>query len=148
MPARPRVLATGGLLAEAALSLTLSRYRIAVCRGRDVLLPCPENVMPRRKSLLAQMYESRQKAKLQQKKLEEQAARAWAAEDRRIAAQAEKEAAQLRREEERAAQARLREEQQAERARQQAAAKAERLAAQQQREQESRSRLTRTPPIR
>src|SRR6266536_3329041 len=103
----------GGLLAEAALSLTLSRCRIAVCRGRDVLLPCPENVMPRRKSLLAQMYESRQKAKLQQRKLEEQAARAWAAEDRRIAAQAEKEAAQLRREEERAAQARLREEQQA-----------------------------------
>jgi len=90
LPARPRVLATGGLLAEAALSLTLSRYRIAVCRGRDVLLPCPENVMPRRKSLLAQMYESRQKAKLQQKKLEEQAARAWAAEDRRIAAQAER----------------------------------------------------------
>ena len=134
--AKPRVLVTGGLLAEAALSLTLSRYRIAVCRGRDVLLPCPENVMPRRKSLLAQMYESRQKAKLQQKKLEEQAARAWAAEDRRIAAQAEKEAAQLRREEERAAQARLRDEQQAERARQQAAAQAERLAAQQAREQE------------
>ena len=92
--------------------------------------------MPRRKSLLAQMYEARQKAKLQQKKLEEQAARAWAAEERRVAAQMEKEAAQLRREEERAAQARLREEQQAERARQQAAAKAERLAAQQQREQE------------
>ena len=92
--------------------------------------------MPRRKSLLAQLYESRQKAKLQQKKLEEQAARAWAAEERRIAAQAEKEAAQLRREEERVAQARLRDEQQAERARQQAAAKAERLAAQEQREQE------------
>ena len=95
-----------------------------------------ENVMPRRKSMLAQMYEARQKAKLQQKKLEEQAARAWAAEDRRVAAQAEKEAAQLRREEDRAAQAGLREEQQAERARQQAVVKAERLAAQQQREQE------------
>ncbi len=92
--------------------------------------------MPRRKSLLAQMYEARQKAKLQQKKLEEQAARAWAAEERRVAAQMEKEAAQLRREEERAAQARLREEHQAERARQQAAAKAERLCTQQAREQE------------
>jgi hypothetical protein len=43
--------------------------------------------MPRRKSLLAQMYEARQKAKLQQQKLEEQAARAWAAEERRVAAQ-------------------------------------------------------------
>jgi restriction system protein len=94
--------------------------------------------MPRRKSLLAQMYEARQKAKLQQKKLEEQAARAWAAEERRVAAQAEKEATQLRREEERAAQARLREEQQAERARQQAAAKAERQAAAQAREQQQR----------
>jgi restriction system protein len=94
--------------------------------------------MPRRKSLLAQMYEARQKAKLQQQKLEEQAARAWAAEERRVAAQAEKEAAQLRREEERTAQARLREEQQAERTRQQAAAKAERLAAQQAREQQQR----------
>ena len=92
--------------------------------------------MPRRKSLLAQMYESRQKAKLQQKKLEEQAARAWAAEERRIAAQMEKDAAQQRREAERAAQARLRQEQQAERARQQEAAKADRLAAQQQRERE------------
>ena len=76
--------------------------------------------MPRRKSLLAQMYEARQKAKLQQRKLEEQAARAWAAEERRVAAQMEKEAAEQRREAERAAQARLREEQQAERARQQA----------------------------
>lgn len=95
--------------------------------------------MPRRKSLLAQMYEARQKAKLQQQKLEEQAARAWAAEERRVAAQMEKEAAQLRREEERAAQARFREEQQAEHARQQAAAKAERLAAQQQREQGQRA---------
>jgi restriction system protein len=92
--------------------------------------------MPRRKSLLAQMYESRQKAKLQQQKMEEQTARAWAAEERRIAAQAEKEAAQQRREAERMAQARLREEQQAGRARQQEAAKAERLATQHQRERE------------
>jgi restriction system protein len=92
--------------------------------------------MPRRKSLLAQMYEARQKAKLQQQKLEEQASRAWAAEERRVAAQMEKEAAQLRREEERAAQTRLREEEQAGRARQQVAAKAERLAAQQERDRE------------
>ena len=92
--------------------------------------------MPRRKSLLAQMYESRQKAKLQQQKLEEQAARAWAAEERRVAAQLEKEAAQEQREADRAAQARLKEEQQAERTRQQETAKAERLAAQQQRERE------------
>jgi hypothetical protein len=92
--------------------------------------------MPRRKSLLAQMYEARQKAKLQQQKLEEQAARAWAAEERRVAAQLEKEAAQERREADRAAQARLKEEQQAERARQQGAAKEERLAAQQERERE------------
>jgi hypothetical protein len=34
--------------------------------------------MPRRKSLITQMYEARQKAKLQQQKLEEQANRAWA----------------------------------------------------------------------
>ena len=40
--------------------------------------------MPRRKSLLAQMYEARQKAKLQQKKLEDQASRAWAAEERKV----------------------------------------------------------------
>ena len=72
-----------------------------------------------------------EKERIEQLKLEEQAARAWATEERRVAAQAEKEAAQLRREEERAAQARLREEQQAERTRQQAAAKAEQLAAQQ-----------------
>lgn len=69
--------------------------------------------MPRRKSLLAQMYEARQKAKLQQRKLEEQASRARAAEERRVAAQMEKEAVQQRREAERTAQARAREEQQA-----------------------------------
>src|ERR1019366_1357007 len=77
--------------------------------------------MPRRKSLIAQMYEARQKAKLQQQKLEEQATRAWAAEERRVAAQLEKEAAQQRREAELAAQARLRQEQQGERNRQAAA---------------------------
>ena len=92
--------------------------------------------MPRRKSLLAQMYDARQKAKLQQQKEEERARREWAAERRKVAAQTEKEAAQQRREAERAAQAKLREEQQAERALQQEAAKAERLAAQQERERE------------
>jgi restriction system protein len=92
--------------------------------------------MPRRKSLLAQMYEARQKAKLQQRKLEEQASRAWAAEERKVAAQMEKEAAQQRREAERAGQARLREEQQAERARQQEAAQAERQAAAEARERQ------------
>ena len=63
--------------------------------------------MPRRKSLIAQMYEAHQKAKLQRQKLEDQASRAWAEEERKVAAQAAKEAAQQRREEERAAQARL-----------------------------------------
>jgi restriction system protein len=92
--------------------------------------------MPRRKSLLAQMYEARQKAKLQQRKLEEQASRAWAAEERKVAAQMEKEAAQQRREAERTAQARLREEQQAERARQQETAQAERQAAAEARERQ------------
>ncbi len=92
--------------------------------------------MPRRKSLIAQMYEARQKAKLQQRKLEEQASRAWAAEERKVAAQMEKEAAQQRREAERTAQARLREEQQAERARQQEAAQAERQAAAEARERQ------------
>ena len=92
--------------------------------------------MPRRKSLLAQMYEARQKAKLQQRKLEEQASRAWAEEERKVAALMEKEAAQQRREAERAGQARLREEQQAERARQQEAAQAQRQAAAQGRERQ------------
>src|ERR1035437_9735672 len=82
--------------------------------------------MPRRKSLIAQMYEARQKAKLQQQKLEEQATRAWAAEERRVAAQQEKEAAQQRLEAEVAAQARLRQEQQAERTREQQASEADR----------------------
>jgi restriction system protein len=82
------------------------------------------------------MYEARQKAKLQQRKLEEQASRAWAAEERKVATQMEKEAAQQRREAERTAQARLREEQQAERARQQEAAQAERQAAAEARERQ------------
>lgn len=92
--------------------------------------------MARRKSLLAQMFESHQKAKLARERAEERARKEWLAEERRIAARLEKEAAQQRREEERAEQARLREEQQAERVRQQAAAKAERLAAQAERERQ------------
>jgi hypothetical protein len=44
--------------------------------------------MPKRKSLIAQMFEARQRAKLQQQKLEDQASRAWAAEDRKVAARA------------------------------------------------------------
>jgi restriction system protein len=92
--------------------------------------------MPRRKSMLAQMYAARQKSKLQRQREEERARKEWLVEERRIATQLEKEAAQQRREEEHAAQAKLREQQQAERARQQAAAKTERLAAQQERERE------------
>jgi restriction system protein len=65
--------------------------------------------MPRRKSLLAQMYAARQKAQLERQRAAERARKEYAAEERRIAAQLEKEA----------------------RARQQAEAKAERLAAQQ-----------------
>lgn len=59
--------------------------------------------MPRRRSLIAQMYEARHKAKLQRQKLEDQASRAWAEEERKASAQAVREAAQQRREEERAA---------------------------------------------
>lgn len=81
--------------------------------------------MARRKSLLAQMYEAHQKAKVARERAEERARKEWMAEERRIAARLEKEEAQ-----------RQREEQQAERARQQAAAKAERLAAQQERERQ------------
>jgi restriction system protein len=92
--------------------------------------------MPKRKSLLAQVYESHQKAKLQRQREEERARKAWEAEQRKIEAQMAKEAAQERRDQERAAQAKLKEKQQAERARQQAAADAERLAAQEQRERE------------
>jgi hypothetical protein len=57
--------------------------------------------MPRRKSLIAQMFEARQKAKLQQQKLEDQASRAWAAEERKVAGQKARQAAQLRQEEDR-----------------------------------------------
>ena len=99
--------------------------------------------MPRRKSLIAQMYEAHQKAKQQRQKLEDQANRAWAAEERKAEAQAAKEAAQQRREEERAAQARVREEQQAERAAAQQEREGQRQAAaeahqQQRREAEER----------
>ena len=79
--------------------------------------------MARRRSVIAQMYEARQKAKLQQQKAEEEARRAWAAEERRLKAQAAKEAAAARQEQERA-----------ERARQQQEAQEERRAAQQERE--------------
>jgi restriction system protein len=92
--------------------------------------------MAKRKSLLAQMYAARQKAKAAERREQERVERAWAAEDRRAAERAEREAVQQRREEERAALARQRAEQQAERDRQQEAAKAERLAAQQERERQ------------
>jgi restriction system protein len=95
--------------------------------------------MPRRrKSLIAQMFEARQKAKLQQQKLEDQASRAWAAEDRKVAAQAAKEAAQQRQEQERAAQARLREELQAAKAAAQQEREGQRQAATEAREQKQR----------
>ncbi len=92
--------------------------------------------MARRKSLLAQMYAARQKAKLERQREEERLRKADAAEMRKIAAQLEKEAAEQRRDKERAAQARLKEQQQEERARQQEEAKAERLAAQQEKERQ------------
>ena len=94
--------------------------------------------MPRRKSLIAQMYEAHHKAKRQREKLEDQASRAWAEEERKAAAQAAKEAAQQRREEERAAQARMREEQQAERAAAQQERERERQAAAEARQQQRR----------
>jgi restriction system protein len=79
--------------------------------------------MARRKSLLAQMYEARQKAKLQQQKEEARARREWAAEERRISAQLAKDEAAARR---RA--------QQVEQEQQRQAAQAVRQAAAQQRE--------------
>ena len=110
--------------------------RCSVLSGRALLLcPVRENVMARRKSLVAQMYAAHQKAKLERERAEERARKEFAAEERRIAARLEKEAAQQRRDEERAAQARVKEEQQAERAAQLAAAQDERLAAAQVREQ-------------
>jgi restriction system protein len=95
--------------------------------------------MPRRKSLIAQMYEAHREAKLQRQKLEDQASRAWAEEERKAAAQAAKEAAQQRREEERTAQARAREEQQAERAAAQQERERERQAAAEARQHQRRS---------
>jgi len=71
--------------------------------------------MARRKSLLAQMYGEYQKARRDRLRAEEQAQKAWAAEERRLAAQAAKQQAQRRRDAERAEQARLRAGQQAER---------------------------------
>jgi restriction system protein len=79
--------------------------------------------MARRKPQLTQLYEARQKAKLQQQKAEERARQAWATEECRAAAQAAKEQAAARREEQRA-----------DRARQQQGAEAARRAAQQERE--------------
>lgn len=89
-------------------------------------------MMAKRKSLLAQMYEARQKAKAAERREQERVAKAWAAEQARIAREAERE----RREQERAKLARQRAEQQAERTRQQEAAKAERLVVQREREQQ------------
>jgi len=79
--------------------------------------------MARRKSLLAQMYEARQKAKLRQQKEEARAEREWAAEERRNAAQQAKDEAAARRKA-----------QQDEQEKQRQAAQAERQAAAQQRE--------------
>jgi restriction system protein len=95
--------------------------------------------MPRRKSLIAQMYEAHHKAKLQRQKLEDKASRAWAEEERKASAQVAREAAQRRREEERAAQARAREEQQAQRAAAQQERERERQAAAEAREQQRRA---------
>lgn len=71
--------------------------------------------MARRKSLLAQMYAAHEKAKLERERLEEQARKAWVAEERKVAAEEAKEAARQRREAERAEQSRLRAEEQARR---------------------------------
>jgi hypothetical protein len=53
--------------------------------------------MPRRKSLLAQMYAEHQKAKSERQRVEERAQRAWEADARKTAAQMEREAAQEQR---------------------------------------------------
>jgi restriction system protein len=71
--------------------------------------------MARRKSLLAQMYAAHQKAKLERERLEEQARKAWVAEERKVAAAEAREAARQRREAERAEQAQERAEEQARR---------------------------------
>ncbi|RZU72002.1 restriction system protein [Micromonospora kangleipakensis] len=83
--------------------------------------------MAKRKSLFAQMYAARKKAKLD----EERARRQYEVEERRLAAQLEREAEHQRRAEERAEQERLKRKQLAQREREQAAAKAKRLADQQ-----------------
>jgi len=92
--------------------------------------------MAKRKSLLAQMYAARQKAKLEQARLEEQARRAWAAEELKVAAQEAREAAQQRREAERAALAQQRAREQAARQAEQEERERERQAAAQAREQQ------------
>jgi restriction system protein len=94
--------------------------------------------MAKRKSLIAQMFEARQKAKLQQQKLEDQASRAWAAEERKVAGQKAREAAQLRQEADRAAKARVREEQLAVQAAAQQERERERREAAETREQQRR----------
>ena len=94
--------------------------------------------MAKRKSLIAQMFETRQKAKLQQQKLEDQASRAWAAEERKVAGQKAREAAQLRQEADRAAKATVREEQLAAQAAAQQQRDSERRAAAEEREQQRR----------
>jgi restriction system protein len=71
--------------------------------------------MARRKSLLAQMYAAHQKAKLERERLEEQARKAWLAEERKAAVEEAKEAARQRREAEQAEQAQERAEEQARR---------------------------------
>jgi restriction system protein len=81
----------------------------------------------KRKSLFAQMYAARKKAKLE----EERVRRRYEVEERRLAAQLEREAEHQRRAEERAEQERLKRKQLAQREREQAAAKAKRLADQQ-----------------
>ena len=92
--------------------------------------------MARRKSLLAQIYTAHQKAKLERERLEEQARKAWAAEERKVAAQEAREAAQQRREAERAAQAQERARQQAVRQAAQEEQERQRQAAAHAREQE------------
>ena len=95
--------------------------------------------MARRKPLLAQMYEAHQKAKAQERKEQERVRKAWEAEQLRVAAQMEKQAAREQRETERAVQAKAKAQQQAERDRQLAAAAEQREIAQRQRERERRA---------
>jgi restriction system protein len=76
------------------------------------------------------MYAAHQKAKLERERLEEQARKAWAAEERKATAEEAKEAARQRREAERAEQARLRAEE-----------RARRLAAQEERERQAAAQV-------